>query len=625
MVSQSTKYDESAIKTLDAMEHIRLRSGMYIGKLGDGSAPDDGIYVLVKEVVDNSIDEFRMGAGKTIDIIISEKSVTVRDFGRGIPLGKLVDCVSKINTGGKYDTQAFKKSVGMNGVGTKAVNALSEQFHVSSHKDGKMKEVEFHQGKLQSESRVRATKEPNGTLVNFSPDPTIFTGYRFRPGFLTELFKNYAYLNRGLTIRCNELEFKSDNGLLDLLADKTEGVPSRYPVMGFEGEDIAVAFTHNDESSSDQYYSFVNGQYTTLGGTHQSALKSTIASVLVKFFSKEKIERDDVYNGLVGSIAISMQDPIFESQTKVKLGSVKMNVEENPELSVREFVQDFLAIRLEKALHENKAFKDAIRLKLLDSKKEREELKGIKKKARDYAKKASVYNKKLKDSKFHRGDKKKKQDSMIFVTEGDSASGSVVKARDPNYQGVFSLRGKPLNCFPLKKRIVYENEEFNLLQHALKLEEDKYNEATGEIDRSLRYDKVIIATDADVDGKHIRLLILTFFLKFYPWLIKEGYVYLLETPLFRIRNKKETRYCYTEDELKKAQKDIPNHEITRFKGLGEVSADEFKAFIGKDIRLLPVRFTNEDHKVLSGLQFYMDKNTPSRQQYIMENLRKVEE
>ena len=611
-MTPTVRYDEDSIKSLDWREHIRLRPGMYIGKLGDGASPDDGIYVLVKEVVDNSIDEHTMGFGKVIEIEVSDKRVTVRDFGRGIPLGKVVDVVSKINTGAKYDSAAFQKSVGLNGVGTKAVNALSHYFKVQAFRDGKTKTAEFEKGMLLSESKEADTKEKNGTLVIFEPDDTVFKHFHFIPHYLEEQIWNYAYLNMGLKIRFNGQEYHSPNGLLDLLSRKIAQENRRYPIIHLRGDDIEVAITHGDEYG-EEYYSFVNGQYTTQGGTHLQAFRESYAVTIRDYFAKNKknFELSDIRSSVVGAVSVRVQEPVFESQTKTKLGSQNVTIDGQ---SMKSFVGDFLKKHLDDFLHSNPQIATALESRIQQSRKEREELAGIKKIANERAKKASLHNKKLRDCRVHFTDKKNdlNEETTLFITEGDSASGSITKARNVQTQGVFSLRGKPLNCYGLSKKIVYENEEFNLLQHALDIEDGVEN---------LRYNRIVVATDADVDGMHIRLLLLTFFLQYFPDLVKKGHVYILETPLFRVRNKKETRYCYTDEERKKAIAKLgPKPEITRFKGLGEISPDEFAGFIGEDMRLEPV-ILHQDTSIIKILSYYMGKNTPERQQFIIENLK----
>ncbi|TAH26727.1 MAG: type IIA DNA topoisomerase subunit B [Cytophagales bacterium] len=609
MADNKSEYTEESIKSLDWKEHIRLRPGMYIGKLGDGSAMDDGIYVLVKEIIDNSIDEHMMGNGKTIDITINDKKVEIRDYGRGIPLGKLIDCVSKINTGGKYDSGAFQKSVGLNGVGTKAVNALSSYFKVQSVRDGKTKIAEFTAGNLTKEHLEQETSLRNGTLVNFCPDDTIFRNYHFIPEYLEEQIWNYAFLNAGLTINYNNKKYHSEHGLLDLLKRKTDPETLRYPIIHLKGTEIEIAITHG-EQSRDEYYSFVNGQNTTQGGTHLAAFREAIVKTLREFYKKE-FDASDIRDYIVGAIAIRVQEPVFESQTKTKLGSINAT-SEGP--AIRTWVNEFVKKELDNYLHKNTTIADALLKRILQSERERKDIAGIKKLANDRAKKANLHNKKLRDCRFHLDDEKgeKKYDTMIFITEGDSASGSITKSRQVETQAVFSLRGKPLNCFGLGKKIVYENEEFNLLQHALNIEDG--------LD-GLRYNKIIIATDADVDGMHIRLLILTFFLQFFPDLVKNGHLYILDTPLFRVRNKKETIYCYSDEERQQAIKKLGSKpEITRFKGLGEISPEEFGAFIGENIKLEPI-LLHQEMSISKLLNYYMGKNTPERQQFIIENLK----
>jgi len=601
------EYNEASIKSLDWREHIRLRPGMYIGKLGDGSSKDDGIYVLVKEVVDNCIDEHMMGYGKTIDVSISESRVTVRDYGRGIPLGKVVDVVSKINTGAKYDSGVFQKSVGLNGVGTKAVNALSNYFKVQAFRDGQTKLAEFKKGILTSDPKPSKTTEKNGTLVEFAPDETMFKHYHFIPEYLDDLMWNYAFLNAGLTINYNGRKFFSKDGLLDLLKQKSNAEELRYPIIHLKGNDIEVALSHGGQYG-EEYYSFVNGQNTTQGGTHLAAFREGVVKGVRDFFKKD-FDAADIRGSIVAAIAVRVQEPVFESQTKTKLGSINV-APEGP--SIRNFVGDFVSRELEIFLHKNPSTADAMLKRIMQSERERKEIAGIKKLANERAKKANLHNKKLRDCRFHFDDKNEKGvESMIFITEGDSASGSITKSRDVGTQAVFSLRGKPLNCFGLTKKVVYENEEFNLLQHALNIEDGL---------EGLRYNKVIIATDADVDGMHIRLLLMTFFLQFFPDLVKAGHVFILETPLFRVRNKKQTIYCYSEEEKQRAISDIGGKvEITRFKGLGEISPEEFGGFIGENIRLQPVLL--HDSNLQKILEFYMGKNTPTRQEFIIDNLR----
>jgi len=611
MAEKEVKYTEDNIRSLDWKEHIRMRPGMYIGKLGDGSAADDGIYVLVKEIVDNSIDEFVMGNGKRINIKIKDGKVMVRDFGRGIPLGKVIDCVSKINTGGKYDSKAFKKSVGLNGVGTKAVNALSDNFIVESVRDNEKKRAVFARGELLEDQKVEKTDERNGTYFEFIPDASVFKNYSFKIPYLHKLFWNYCYLNRGLAIYFNGEKLISENGLKDLLEDNMESDPL-YPIIHLEGEDIEVAFTHV-RSYGENYYSFVNGQHTTQGGTHLSEFRGAVAKVIKDFFGKN-YDAVDIRQSIVAAVSVKVIEPVFESQTKTKLGSQEI---EPGGKSMRAFINDFLKVELDNFLHKNPETAELIEKKIKQSEKERKELSGIRKLARERAKKANLHNKKLRDCRIHFNNLKaeRREESTIFITEGDSASGSITKSRDVNTQAVFSLRGKPLNSFGLTKKVVYENEEFNLLQAALNIEDGI---------EGLRYNKVVIATDADVDGMHIRLLLLTFFLQFFPELVRQGHVYILQTPLFRVRNKKETRYCYTEDERIDAINSLGrNPEITRFKGLGEISPDEFKNFIGEDIRLDPV-LIGKDAKIEDILTYYMGKNTQQRQEFIIDNLR-VEE
>ncbi|WP_314242659.1 DNA topoisomerase IV subunit B [Empedobacter tilapiae] len=606
-IDLQVNYTEDNIKTLDWREHIRMRPGMYIGKLGDGSSQDDGIYILLKEIVDNCIDEFVMGAGKTIEINLREDEVTVRDYGRGIPLGKMVDAVSKMNTGGKYDSQAFKKSVGLNGVGTKAVNALSTSFRVQSIRDGKTRIAEFEQGILANQEDEKETSLRKGTKITFVPDKSIFLNFKFRKEYVDKMLKNYVYLNPGLKIIFNGEEFFSKDGLKDLLKDNIEE-ETIYDIIHLKGEDIELAMTHSSKSYSETYYSFVNGQNTTQGGTHLTAFKEAVVKTVREFYNKN-YDPADIRKSIIGAISIKVIEPVFESQTKTKLGSNEIG----PGMTtVRTFVNDFIKTNLDNFLHKNTEVAQALERKIKQSETERKELSGIRKLARDRAKKVSLHNKKLRDCRQHYNDPKAelRLDTTIFITEGDSASGSITKSRSVETQAVFSLRGKPLNSYGLTKKIVYENEEFNLLQAALNIEEGL---------EDLRYNNVVIATDADVDGMHIRLLIITFFLQFFPELIKEGHLYILQTPLFRVRNKKETRYCYSEAERIKALEEVKNPEITRFKGLGEISPDEFKHFIGKDIRLEPVMI-GKDQTIDSLLEFYMGKNTPTRQEFIINNL-----
>lgn len=602
------QYTEDSIKSLDWKEHIRLRPGMYIGKLGDGSSPDDGIYVLVKEVIDNSIDEHMMGYGKTIEVKITDHRVEVRDYGRGIPLGKVIDCVSKINTGGKYDSGAFQKSVGLNGVGTKAVNALSNYFKVQAFREGQTKMAEFHQGVLQNDAEIVSSSQRNGTLIAFEPDNTVFKNYHFIPGFLEEQFWNYAFLNAGLTINFNGNKFHSAKGLYDLLDRKTDDENNRYPIIHLKGDDIELAMTHANQYG-EEYYSFVNGQNTTQGGTHLVAFKEAIVRTIRDFYGKN-FEPVDIRQSIVGAIAVRVQEPVFESQTKTKLGSQNV-APDGP--TMRTFVNDFVKKALDDFLHKNSETADALLKRIMQSERERKDMAGVKKLANERAKKANLHNKKLRDCRIHYDSKSdRKDETMIFITEGDSASGSITKSRDVQTQAVFSLRGKPLNCFGKTKKLVYENEEFNLLQHALNIEDGL---------EGLRYRKVIIATDADVDGMHIRLLLMTFFLQFFPDLVRDGHLYILDTPLFRVRNKKETIYCYSDEERRNAILKLGNKpEITRFKGLGEISPEEFGGFIGEDIRLDPIMLNNKT-KIKDLLTFYMGTNTMERQQFIIDKLR----
>lgn len=609
MAKDMFEYNEASIKSLDWREHIRLRPGMYIGKLGDGSAKDDGIYVLVKEVIDNCIDEHMMGYGKVIDVKITESKVVVRDYGRGIPLGKVVDVVSKINTGAKYDSNAFQKSVGLNGVGTKAVNALSNYFKVQAFREGQSKMAEFKKGVITSDPRQSKSSEKNGTLIEFEPDNSMFKNYHFIPEYLDDLMWNYAFLNAGLTINYNGRKFYSKDGLLDLLKQKVEAEEMRYPIIHFKGDDIEIAMTHGNQYG-EEYYSFVNGQNTTQGGTHLLAFREGVVRGVREFY-KKNYDASDIRASIVAAIAIRVQEPVFESQTKTKLGSINMAPDGVP---VKTFVGDFVAKELEIYLNHHKDVAEDLQKRILQSERERTEIAGIKKLANERAKKANLHNKKLRDCRYHFDDNKgeKGKESVIFITEGDSASGSITKSRDVETQAVFSLRGKPLNCFGLTKKVVYENEEFNLLQHALNIEDGM---------DGLRYNKVIVATDADVDGMHIRLLLMTFFLQFFPDLVKAGHVYILETPLFRVRNKKETIYCYSPEEKQAAMNKLGSKpEITRFKGLGEISPNEFEGFIGDEIRLQPVIVKKESH-LQKTLEYYMGKNTPDRQEFIIEHLR----
>ena len=604
-----SNYTEDNIRSLDWKEHIRTRPGMYIGKLGDGSAFDDGIYVLLKEVMDNCIDEFMMGEGNKIEINVKEGVVSIRDYGRGIPLGKVVEVVSKMNTGGKYDSEAFKKSIGLNGVGTKAVNALSINFKVTAFRDGQSKTAEFSKGELIKEHKLTSSNEKNGTLVDFRPDDTIFKKYHFVHEYLDRMIWNYAFLNTGLKLYLNNQEYKSDNGLKDLLEKNITG-EIIYPIIHLRGEDIELAITHSNEHYSEEYYSYVNGQYTTQGGTHQVAFREALVKTMREFYKKE-FEPSDVRKSIVAAISIKVQEPIFESQTKTKLGSSEIAPGGQ---SVRSFVNDFIKQHLDNFLHKNPETAKAIELKIIANERERKELSGIQKLARERAKKSSLHNKKLRDCRTHLDDVKdiRRLETTLFICEGDSASGSITKTRDVNTQAVFSLKGKPLNCFGLGKKVVYENEEFNLLQSALNIEDGL---------EELRYNNVVIATDADVDGMHIRLLLLTFFLQFFPDLVKSNHVKILQTPLFRVRNKKETAYCYSDQERKAAIAKLgPKPEITRFKGLGEISPDEFKHFIGKDIRLEPV-LLDQKSSISELLNYYMGKNTQGRQDFIIDNLR----
>lgn len=602
-----TTYNEDSIRSLDWKEHIRLRPGMYIGKLGDGSAYDDGIYVLLKEVMDNSIDEFVMGAGRTIEITVTDQKVAVRDYGRGIPIGSVVDVVSKINTGGKYDSKAFQKSVGLNGVGTKAVNALATSFTVQSYRQGKTRIAEFSKGELLHDEQ-KDTTQRNGTAVTFYPDESIFRNYRYRKEFVENMIWNYVFLNSGLTIVFNGEKFVSENGLKDLLERNVASESMRYPIIHLRGEDIEVALTHGQQYG-EEYYSFVNGQHTTQGGTHQAAFREAVVKTIREFFKKD-FDASDVRASVIAAVAIKVQEPVFESQTKTKLGSQNIGPD-GP--TVRTFINDFVKKELDNYLHKHSDAADALLKRILQSERERKDIAGIKKLANERAKKASLHNRKLRDCKIHYDDKNERaQETTLFITEGDSASGSITKSRDVQTQAVFSLKGKPLNAFGLTKKVVYENEEFNLLQHALNIEDG--------ID-GLRYNNIVVATDADVDGMHIRMLLMTFFLQFFPDLVKAGHVSILQTPLFRVRNKKETIYCYSDEERQRAIQKLGNKpEITRFKGLGEISPDEFGLFIGKDMRLDPV-ILSKDQKILQLLEYYMGKNTPDRQKHIVNNLR----
>lgn len=608
-MAQDHNYTEDNIRSLDWKEHIQLRPGMYIGKLGDGSSHDDGIYVLFKEIMDNALDEHMMGFGKRIDVKLKDNRVEIRDYGRGIPLGKVIDCVSKINTGGKYDSEAFQKSVGLNGVGTKAVNALSSYFCVEAYREGKYKKAEFEKGELINDHKIGKADDRDGTFVTFIPDNDIFKNFKFRHEFIEEQLWNYAYLNSGLAIYFNNQKFHSENGLKDLLGRKLEADSMRYPFIHLKGEDIEICITHTNQYG-EEYYSFVNGQHTTQGGTHQAAFREAVVKTVREFYNKN-FDPTDIRQGMVGSVAIRVQEPVFESQTKTKLGS--QNISPGG-VTIRTFIMDFVKKHLDDYLHRNSETANALLKRIQQSERERKELAGIKKLANERAKKANLHNKKLRDCRYHLNDKNqdKALETTLFITEGDSASGSITKSRNAETQAVFSLRGKPLNCFGLTKKIVYENEEFNLLQHALNIEDGL---------EELRYNKIVIATDADVDGMHIRLLLLTFFLQFFPDLVRNEHVSILETPLFRVRNKKETIYCYNASEKQAAINKLGGKpEITRFKGLGEISPDEFGNFIGEDMRLQPVRINNETH-IKQLLTYFMGKNTQDRQQFIIENLK----
>ena len=611
MGNHNSSYTEDSIKSLDWKQHIRLRPGMYIGKLGDGSSKDDGIYVLIKEILDNSIDEHMMGYGKIIKIKVSDDEVKIRDFGRGIPLGKVIDCVSKINTGGKYDSEAFQKSVGLNGVGTKAVNALSSFFKVESFRDGKVKSAEFEYGNIKNDNNINKSDEKNGTYIEFKPDSEIFKNYHFIPEYLEDQLWNYAFLNSGLSISYNSKKIQSKNGLLDLLERKTDIDSIRYPIIHSKGNDIEFAMTHTNQYG-EEYFSFVNGQYTTQGGTHQSAFREAIVKTIREFYKKE-FDATDIRASICSSISVRIQEPVFESQTKTKLGSNNISSDGQ---TVRSFVNDFVKKELDNYLHKHSETSDLLLKRILQSERERKEIAGIKKLANQRAKKANLHNKKLRDCRFHLNDKRTdselKNQTMIFITEGDSASGSITKSRNVETQAVFSLRGKPFNCFGYSKKIVYENEEFNLVQPALNIENGL---------EELRYNKIIIATDADVDGMHIRLLLLTYFLQFFPDLVKKGHIFILETPLFRVRNKKKTIYCYNNTDKQNAIKSLGNNpEITRFKGLGEISPNEFKEFISDNIKLEPI-ILREKSKIIDLLTFYMGKNTLERQNFIIDKLR----
>jgi len=609
-MAQETTYTEDNIRSLDWKEHIRMRPGMYIGKLGDGTSQDDGIYILIKEVLDNSIDEFVMNAGKTIEVSIKDQTVTIRDYGRGIPLGKVVDVVSKMNTGGKYDSKAFKKSVGLNGVGTKAVNALSSSFRVQSIRDGKTVAADFEKGILQEQTVPEDSSQRRGTRVSFTPDSTIFNNYKFRSEYVVKMIKNYVYLNTGLTIVFNGEKYFSENGLKDLLEETISEEDMSYPIIHLKSVDIELAMTHSKTQYSEEYHSFVNGQHTTQGGTHLVAFREAVVKTIREFYGKT-FEASDIRKSIVSAISIKVMEPVFESQTKTKLGSTDMG---GGLPTVRTFINDFVKTNLDNYLHKNPATAEQIQRKILQAERERKELSGVRKLARERAKKANLHNKKLRDCRVHLGDLKKdnRLDTTLFITEGDSASGSITKSRNVNTQAVFSLKGKPLNSYGMNKKVVYENEEFNLLQAALNIEESL---------EDLRYNNIVIATDADVDGMHIRLLLITFFLQFFPEVIKEGHLYILETPLFRVRNKKETIYCYSDEERQKALKKLSGKpEITRFKGLGEISPNEFVHFIGDNIRLDPV-LLDKEMSIERLLEFYMGKNTPDRQKFIIENLK----
>ncbi|MBI9042584.1 DNA topoisomerase IV subunit B [Lutibacter sp.] len=609
-MAEQTSYTEDNIRSLDWKEHIRMRPGMYIGKLGDGASPDDGIYILIKEVLDNSIDEYVMGAGKTIEVSVKDETVSVRDFGRGIPLGKVVDVVSKMNTGGKYDSKAFKKSVGLNGVGTKAVNALSSYFKVQSFRDNQTVFAEFEQGNITLEEKAQESSQRKGTKVTFVPDKAIFSKFKFRNEYIIKMIKNYVYLNTGLTIIFNGEKYYSENGLRDLLDENIDDESKLFNIIHLKGDDIEVAITYSKAQYSEEYHSFVNGQHTTQGGTHQNAFREAIVKTIREYFGKN-YDSSDIRKSIVSAVSVKVMEPIFESQTKTKLGSTEMG---DGLPTVRTYITDFVKTNLDNYLHKNPDVAEKIQKKILQAERERNDLSGIRKLARERAKKASVHNKKLRDCRTHFNDLKKENrlESTLFITEGDSASGSITKSRDVNTQAVFSLRGKPLNSYGMNKKIVYENEEFNLLQAALNIEDSL---------EDLRYNNIVIATDADVDGMHIRLLLITFFLQFFPELIKEGHLYILDTPLFRVRDKKQTFYCYSPEEKQDAINKLKGKpEITRFKGLGEISPDEFVHFIGKDIRLDPVMLDKE-MPIEKMLEFYMGKNTPDRQKFIIRNLK----
>ena len=607
--SNPGQYSDDSVRTLDWKEHIRLRPGMYIGKLGDGSSQDDGIYVLIKEIIDNAIDEFVMGNGRTIEVAIKEQRVTIRDYGRGMPLGKVIDCVSKINTGAKYDSKVFKKAVGLNGVGSKAVNALSRSFIAQSVREGKTKIVEFERGEIVEDHKVEASTLRSGTIITFIPDEELFGNFHFLPEYIEQMLWNYVFLNNGLTIWFNGNKMQAKNGLLDLLERNNNGNPIVYPIIQIREEDFECAFTHSAKQYGEEYYSFVNGQHTTQGGTHQSIFREALVKTMRDFFKKD-FDPGDIRQSIVAAISIKVQEPVFESQTKTKLGSQYMEPDGQ---TIRNYISDILKKQLDNYLHMNSDTAEALLRKIMQSEKERKEMANIKKLARDSVKKVSLHNKKLRDCRIHyNSNDPRRLDTTLFITEGDSASGSITKSRDVNLQAVFSLKGKPLNCYGLSKRVVYENDEFNLLQSALNIEEGVEN---------LRYNNIVVATDADVDGMHIRLLLLTFFLQFYPDVVKSGHLYILQTPLFRVRNKKKTNYCYSEDERLNSIAELgPNPEITRFKGLGEISPDEFKHFIGGSMRLDPV-LLRKSAEIPEILSFYMGRNTPERQGFIIDNLK----
>jgi len=611
--SNPGQYSDDSVRTLDWKEHIRLRPGMYIGKLGDGSSQDDGIYVLIKEIIDNSIDEFVMGNGRTIEVAIKDQKVTIRDYGRGMPLGKVIDCVSKINTGAKYDSKVFKKAVGLNGVGSKAVNALSSSFVAQSIREGKTKVVEFERGEIISDHEVEASNLRSGTLISFIPDEDVFGHYHFLTEYIEQMLWNYVFLNNGLTIWFNGQRMQAKNGLIDLLERNNNGNPVVYPIVQIKDEDFECAFTHSARQYGEEYYSFVNGQHTTQGGTHQAAFREALVKTIRDFYKKD-FDPGDIRQSIIAAISLKVQEPVFESQTKTKLGSMYMEPDGQ---TIRNYIGDILKKQLDNYLHMNADTAEALLRKIMQSEKERKELANIKKLAKESVKKVSLHNKKLRDCRIHyNSNDGLRLDTTLFITEGDSASGSITKSRDVNTQAVFSLKGKPLNCYGLSKRVVYENDEFNLLQSALNIEEGVEN---------LRYNNIVIATDADVDGMHIRLLLLTFFLQFYPDVVKAGHLYILQTPLFRVRNKKKTNYCYTDEErLASIAELAPNPEITRFKGLGEISPDEFRHFIGASMRLDPV-ILRKSAEISELLSFYMGRNTPERQGFIIDNLRLEED